>query len=76
MKTKLKTIHKRKKELTFQIFGSAGINPSPIIGSNISASIPLQYCSGELSLKMCLAMTGSEMTKKLLGPKLKLKIGP
>ena len=28
--------------LAFQIFGSAGINPSPIIGSKISANIPLQ----------------------------------
>ena len=64
------------RKLTFQVAGSAGIKPLPIMGSKMSDSIPLQYWSGVLSLSTFLAMTGSLMTRNDFGPKLRVKMGP
>ncbi len=62
--------------LTLQVCGSAGISPLPIIGSKISANIPLQYCSVDAVFRICRAMTGSLITRNDLGPNDRLKIGP
>ena len=53
--------------LTFHVSGSAGMSPFPIIGSNISAKRPLSYAFA-LSLKICFAIVGSDITMKDFGP--------
>ena len=60
---------------TFQVSGSAGIRPLPIMGARISARIPLSYAF-EFSLRMYFTIEGSETTKKDLGPKSNLYTPP